>query len=112
MVLDIYGLRVSSNSNFFIIIIRKYANQKIGDQEFSNASLVFPFNTSQTKEGFLYRKIFHSHFSHVDVEKTVNGGPSIACSTPAAVEWEQSWKDNNDPSGTAIHGIHNNYKQI
>lgn len=29
-------------------------------------------------------------------------GPSIACSTPAAIEWVAQWKASNDPSGRLI----------
>lgn len=34
--------------------------------------------------------------------ETVPWGPSIACSTPAAVEWVAQWKASNDPSGRLI----------
>lgn len=38
---------------------------------------------------------------------TVPGGPSVACSTAKAIEWDQSWSTNLDPSGRAAHGVHN-----
>lgn len=34
--------------------------------------------------------------------ETVPWGPSIACSTPAAIEWVEQWKASNDPSGRFI----------
>jgi asparagine synthase (glutamine-hydrolysing) len=34
--------------------------------------------------------------------ETVPWGPSIACSTPAAIEWVAQWKASNDPSGRLI----------
>lgn len=37
---------------------------------------------------------------------TVPGGPSVACSTAKAVEWDAEWSKNPDPSGRAALGIH------
>lgn len=34
------------------------------------------------------------------------GGPSVACSTAKAVEWDAAWSKNLDPSGRAALGIH------
>ncbi|GJY22621.1 asparagine synthetase [glutamine-hydrolyzing] [Tanacetum coccineum] len=43
---------------------------------------------------------------------TVPGGPSIACSTEKAIEWDASWSKNLDPSGRAALGVHNSaYKE-
>ena len=37
---------------------------------------------------------------------TVPGGPSVACSTAKAVEWDAEWSKNPDPSGRAALGVH------
>lgn len=37
---------------------------------------------------------------------TVPGGPTVACSTAKAVEWDASWSKNLDPSGRAALGVH------
>lgn len=37
---------------------------------------------------------------------TVPGGPSVACSTAKAVEWDEAWSKNLDPSGRAALGVH------
>ena len=37
---------------------------------------------------------------------TVPGGPSVACSTAKAVEWDAQWSDSLDPSGRAALGVH------
>lgn len=43
---------------------------------------------------------------------TVPGGPSIACSTAKAVEWDAAWSGNLDPSGRAAVGVHlSSYKK-
>ena len=31
---------------------------------------------------------------------------SIACSTPAALAWDESWSKAADPSGRAVAGVH------
>ncbi|NQF20010.1 asparagine synthase, partial [Enterobacter hormaechei] len=35
----------------------------------------------------------------------VPGGPSVACSSAKAIEWDESFKAMNDPSGRAV-GVH------
>ena len=35
------------------------------------------------------------------------GGPSVACSTPAALEWDPALKNVVDPSGRAVQAVHN-----
>ena len=37
---------------------------------------------------------------------TVVGGPSVACSTAKAIEWDSQWSNNLDPSGRAALGVH------
>jgi asparagine synthase (glutamine-hydrolysing) len=36
----------------------------------------------------------------------VPGGKSIACSTPAAIEWDAAFAAAADPSGRAVAGVH------
>jgi asparagine synthase (glutamine-hydrolysing) len=36
----------------------------------------------------------------------VPGGPSIACSTAAAIEWDAAFENAADPSGRAVAGVH------
>lgn len=37
---------------------------------------------------------------------TVPSGPSVACSTAAAIAWDKAWANNLDPSGRAAVGVH------
>lgn len=85
--------------------LKAHANKEVSDDQLKNAHLRFPHNPPQTKEAYYYRSIFHKHFPSEAAAKTVPGGPSIACSTPAAIEWEKSWKQLADPSGRAV-GVH------
>ena len=34
------------------------------------------------------------------------GGPSIACSTARAIEWDESFKNRADCSGRSVAGVH------
>ncbi|GAU31705.1 hypothetical protein TSUD_215060 [Trifolium subterraneum] len=43
---------------------------------------------------------------HNSARLTVPGGPTVACSTAKAVEWDASWSKNLDPSGRAALGVH------
>jgi hypothetical protein len=51
-------------------------------------------------------RIFSKHFEKEVAAQTVPGGPSIACSTPAAIEWDAAFKNAADPSGRAVAGVH------
>ena len=42
----------------------------------------------------------------ISAVRTVPGGPSIACSTPRAIEWDESFKGRADCSGRAVAGVH------
>jgi len=86
--------------------LKKWAEQEVTNEMFKNAAYLFPYNPPATKEAFLYRSLFQKHFPQECAAKTVPGGPSVACSTPAAIEWEKSWANNLDPSGRAVLGVH------
>lgn len=82
--------------------LKGLAERSVSAEQFEHGKFRFPHNTPTTKEGFFYRSIFASHFPQASAALTVPGGPSIACSTPAAIEWDLSWKNAADPSGRAI----------
>jgi len=77
--------------------IKAHAARVISDADMATATMRFPYNTPATKEGCYYRTIFHSHFPNNNygngIEETVPGGPSIACSTAKAIEWDEAWKN-------------------
>lgn len=66
----------------------------------------FPHGTPATKEGYFYRSIFDEHFPHPSAPLQVPGGPSIACSTPTAILWDEAFAKMADPSGRAVRGVH------
>ncbi|MED6210489.1 hypothetical protein PIB30_064555 [Stylosanthes scabra] len=84
----------------------RITNGQVTDGMLSQASFVYPENTPTTKEAYLYRTIFEKHFPKNAARSTVPGGPSVACSTAKAVEWDAAWSKNPDPSGRAALGVH------
>lgn len=86
--------------------LRDLAESSVSDQQFKYASNRFPHNTPMTKEAYLYRSIFEDHFPQPAAVKTVLGGPSIACSTARAMEWDETFKNRADCSGRSVAGVH------
>eukprot|EP00850_Spirogloea_muscicola_P015747 SM000123S25859 [mRNA] locus=s123:338049:342948:+ [translate_table: standard] len=87
--------------------LKEHAAFKVSDQMMASAKHMFPHNTPTTKEGYYYRMIFEQkYFPQESARLTVPGGPSIACSTAAAVAWDAAWSKHLDPSGRAAIGVH------
>jgi len=86
--------------------LRDQANTIVIDDEFKAAKYKFPHNTPHTKESYMIRDIFETHFPEQSAREAVPGGPSVACSTPAAVLWDASFAKFADCSGRSV-GVHN-----
>ncbi|CAN6201373.1 unnamed protein product [Urochloa humidicola] len=86
--------------------LKEHAASNVSDKMMSNAKFIFPHNTPTTKEAYYYRMIFERLFPQKPAILTVPGGPSVACSTAKAVEWDAHWSGNLDPSGRAALGVH------
>ena len=86
--------------------LKELVNLSVSDNEFQNADKRFPFQTPQNKEEYYYRSIFEEHFPSKTAAETVPSVPSVACSTPIAIEWDKSFQNLNDPSGRSIQNIH------
>ena len=86
--------------------LKELVEIKVTAKMFDNAKFTFPFQTPMSKEEYYYRSIFESHFPSKTAAKTVPSVPSIACSTPIALEWDKSFKNMSDPSGRSISNIH------
>jgi len=90
----------------WIDTLKEVAEKEITDQMLTNAKYKFPVNTPLTKEAYFYRRIFSEHFPGDQAAKLVPGGPSVACSTAAALEWDASLQNIIDPSGRAVQTVH------
>jgi len=87
--------------------LKAHADQVVTDVQLANAAFKFPHNTPDSKEGYLFRTIFESHFPNDTAAMCVPGGKSVACSTPEALAWDESFQNMNEPSGRAIAAVHN-----
>jgi asparagine synthase (glutamine-hydrolysing) len=80
--------------------------EKVTDEMMNTAKFRFPINTPMSKEEYFYRSIFTEHFPSDSAASCVPSVPSIACSTPVALEWDASFKNNADPSGRSVGSVH------
>ncbi len=92
----------------WIDYLKKFAEEHITDKMMENAGKRFKVQTPNSKEQYYYRSIFSEYFKSNAAVMTVPVGPSIACSTPAAIKWSKEFKGMDDPSGRAISSIHKN----
>ncbi len=86
--------------------LKDMVEEKVSDQQLKNAAHRFPVNTPDTKEGYYYRELFESHYPSESAARCVPGGKSVACSTPEALAWDESFSKMTDPSGRAVSGVH------
>ena len=90
----------------WIDTLKEVVGKEVSDEQMSNAHFRFPIQTPQNKEEYYYRTIFESHFPSDTAALSVPQEPSIACSTKIALEWDEAFKDMNDPSGRAVAKVH------
>lgn len=86
--------------------LKDHAEAKVSDRMLAEAKDRFPIGPPATKEAYLYRSIFDQHFPQPSAAATVPVQDSVACSTAAAIAWDESFKNSADPSGRAVVGVH------
>ena len=88
--------------------LKAHAETIVSDKAMAAAPMVFEENPPLTKEAYLYRSIFEGHFPQASARRSVPGGPSVACSTPAAIKWDATFAlaAAQDPSGRSVAGVH------
>jgi asparagine synthase (glutamine-hydrolysing) len=64
----------------------EYSNHMVSDHEMAQAARLYPYNTPDTKEAFLFRKLYEESFPEEHAIKTV-------------LKWIPRWQKNQDPSG-------------
>lgn len=90
----------------WIDTLKELVEEKVSDEQLANAKFRFPLQTPTTKEEFYYRSIFEGHFPSDAAALCVPQEPSVACSTKIALEWDEAFKNMNDPSGRAVAKVH------
>ncbi len=90
----------------WIDTLKEVVDQEVSDEQLANAKYKFPIQTPTSKEEFYYRSIFTDHFPSDAAALCVPQEASVACSTQIALEWDESFKNMNDPSGRAVANVH------
>jgi asparagine synthase (glutamine-hydrolysing) len=90
----------------WIDAVKDFTGEHVSDADMARAAGRFPHNPPASKEAYWFRSVFEQHFPLASAALTVPGGPTIACSTPEAVLWDQALQEMNDPSGRAMRNVH------
>ncbi|MDG3580922.1 asparagine synthase B [Galbibacter pacificus] len=90
----------------WIDTLKEMVNQEVSDEQLANAKFRFPLQTPTSKEEFYYRSVFEEHFPSDAAALCVPQEASVACSTQIALEWDEAFKNMNDPSGRAVAKVH------
>ncbi|MDC1259379.1 asparagine synthase B [Flavobacteriaceae bacterium] len=90
----------------WIDTLKEVVDKEVSDEQLANAKFRFPIQTPQNKEEFYYRSIFEGHFPSDAAALSVPQEASVACSTAIALEWDEAFKNMNEPSGRAIAQVH------
>jgi asparagine synthase (glutamine-hydrolysing) len=90
----------------WIDTLKELTSREVTDDMLANAKFRFPVNTPRNKEEYYYRTIFSEHFPSETAALCVPSVPSVACSTAEALAWDESFRNQNDPSGRAVKSVH------
>ena len=90
----------------WIDTLKQITASAVSDEQMAHAAERFPINPPRNKEEYYYRSIFAEHFPSDSAARSVPSVPSVACSTAEALAWDASFKNQNDPSGRAVAGVH------
>lgn len=90
----------------WIDTLRELTTSQVSDMQMAHVNERFPVNPPMNKEEYFYRSIFEKHFPSNQAARCVPSVPSVACSTPIALEWDAAFKNMVDPSGRAVKSVH------
>ena len=86
--------------------LKDTAEREVSDAVLASAAERFPLKTPETKEAYLYRRIFEQHFPQGTCAGCVPWERSVACSTEIALKWDAAFQKMVDPSGRAVRDVH------
>ena len=90
----------------WIDTLKQITSDAVSDEQMAHAAERFPINPPKNKEEYYYRSIFAEHFPSDSAALSVPSEASVACSTAIALDWDEAFKNLNDPSGRAVKGVH------
>ena len=91
----------------WIDTLKEITSAAVSDEQMAHAAERFPINPPKNKEEYYYRSIFAEHFPSDSAARSVPSEASVACSTTIALEWDEAFKNMDEPSGRAVKGVHN-----
>lgn len=95
----------------WIDTLKAVVAEEVSDEQMANAHFRFPIQTPSNKEEYYYRSVFESHYPSDAAALSVPQEPSVACSTKIALEWDEAFRNMNDPSGRAVAKVHSDAYQ-
>ncbi len=90
----------------WIDTLKELTSAQVTESQMEKVNEIFPIHPPMSKEEFYYRSIYQEHFGSDSAAQCVPSVPSVACSTPIALEWDEAFKKMNDPSGRSVAGVH------
>lgn len=90
----------------WIDTLKEVTAAAVSDEQMAHAAERFPINPPKNKEEYYYRSIFEEHFPSESAAQSVPSEASVACSTAIALEWDEAFKNLDEPSGRAVKGVH------
>ncbi|MDR2802200.1 MAG: asparagine synthase B [Prevotellaceae bacterium] len=90
----------------WIDTLREMTAAAVTDEQMAARAERFPINPPQNKEEYYYRTIYSELFPSDSAAQCVPSVPSVACSTPIALEWDETFRKMNEPSGRAVKDVH------
>jgi len=90
----------------WIDTLRAMTTEMVTDEQMAKVDETYPINPPMNKEEYYYRTIFTDFFPSEAASLCVPSVPSVACSTPIALEWDAAFKNLNDPSGRSVSSVH------
>lgn len=90
----------------WIDTLKALTTEQVTDEQMAKVNETYPINPPMNKEEYYYRTIYQDYFPSDTAAKCVPSVPSVACSTPIALEWDASFKNMNDPSGRSVKSVH------
>ncbi|MDR0694063.1 MAG: asparagine synthase B [Prevotellaceae bacterium] len=92
----------------WIDTLRDMTAKAVTDEQMAACAERFPIHPPQNKEEYYYRAIYSELFPSDSAAQCVPSVPSVACSTPIALEWDEAFRKMNEPSGRAVKDVHLN----
>ena len=90
----------------WIDTLREMTAKAVTDEQMAACAERFPIHPPQNKEEYYYRAIYSELFPSDSAAQCVPSVPSVACSTPIALEWDEAFRKMNEPSGRAVKDVH------